>query len=153
MIKGVILLPTKPVIKLRPKTKRVEVPTSDQEITSALTDKLANLSKGSKVSAVLRQYDLEQLGDLTEKAFYRAKKKQISIRMDTDLLAWFQARTRHAQGRYGFVGNPFRPDFDHATQSRSDPCRRSKRPRGGVRKMRLFCVVEIFDGNCARITG
>lgn len=71
----------KPVIKLRPKTKRVE------PVSSELTESLQTLSKENTVGAL----DLEQLARL-DQAFYRPQKKQISIRMDADVLAWFQSQ-------------------------------------------------------------
>ena len=74
-------MPAKPVIKLRPTTKRVE------PVSPELTDTLEDLSKENTVDAL----DLEQLARL-DQAFYRPNKKQISIRMDADVLAWFQSQ-------------------------------------------------------------
>ena len=71
----------KPVIKLRPKTKRVE------PVSPELSGSLSDLAKKNSVRAL----DLEQFARL-DQDFYRPQKKQISIRMDADVLAWFQSQ-------------------------------------------------------------
>ena len=83
----------KPVIKLRPKTRRIEM---EEPISPNLSEKLQTLSKKNTTPAMIGKLDLEQLASI-EDEFYRPKKKQISIRMDADLLAWFQAQPEKYQ--------------------------------------------------------
>lgn len=72
---------TKPTIKLRPKTRRLESKKSKDEISAELTNKLEAIATDSKKETL--SVDLD---------YFRPKKKQISIRIDADVLAWFQAQ-------------------------------------------------------------
>lgn len=71
----------KPTIKLRPKTQRVQREETVSEISVDLKNNLQNIS--AQPESVASQPDL---------AYFRPKKKQISIRLDADVLAWFQAQ-------------------------------------------------------------
>lgn len=71
----------KPTIKLRPKTQRIQPKTAEPKIAPALTDELQKIAAQSK--------NITSQPDFT---YFRPKKKQISIRMDADILAWFQAQ-------------------------------------------------------------
>ena len=82
---------SKPTIKLRPRTRTLSSSASDTEISPGLSRTLDDLSKASTIPAITSD-DLERLSALPGDALYRAKKKQISIRMDADVLVWFQAQ-------------------------------------------------------------
>lgn len=71
----------KPIIKLRPKTQRIESEASALSVSTELTEKLQEISEHTKQTT--NQPDL---------VYFRPKKKQISIRMDADVLAWFQGQ-------------------------------------------------------------
>ena len=66
----------KPVIKLKPKTTTIKSVKKDNAFTLG---------------------DFERLAILPEGAFYRPRKKQISIRIDVDVLTWFQAQPEKYQ--------------------------------------------------------
>lgn len=72
---------TKLTIKLRPKTRRLEPNELGEDISAELVDRLEEISTDSKKATT--QVDL---------GYFRPKKKQISIRMDADVLAWFQSQ-------------------------------------------------------------
>lgn len=84
---------SKPTITLRPRTRQLQAKSAvPPGISPELTDKLQALSKKSTVPVAITQAELERLSALPEDGLYRAKKKQISIRMDADVLAWYQAQ-------------------------------------------------------------
>ena len=63
----------KPQFKLQPKTQTLHA--DDKPLAPRLTAD-----------------DIEQLMEMPAGSFYRPVKKQISIRLDADVLAWFQAQ-------------------------------------------------------------
>ena len=81
----------KPTIKLRAAVEESAAVDNDVDtISKELTEKLQALSKVPSKSPPTPDFDYDSLACFESDTLYKPTKKQISIRMDADLLQWFQ---------------------------------------------------------------
>ena len=100
--------------------------------------------------------------DAKRGVFYRPVKKQITIRLDADIIAWFKAHARDGRGYQTDINGALREHFERTTSSAgiSDGTRGATeetptpQKRGAVAQLgeRRSCTAEVRGSNPLRST-